>query len=131
MGATIEVFVSDELDNIREMNQSHYKDLSTIMGVVLDNMIDCMREIDQKYISIHFYIEDNVLHGQFGNNIEREVDLDSIFLSGYSTKGKKRGVGLSIVSDIVASNQYIECRPKVIDNFFLMDVAYDLHTKNH
>ncbi len=131
MGATIEVFVSDELDNIREMNHNHYKDLSTIMGVLLDNMIDCMRDIDQKLISIHFYIDDNVLHVEFVNNIEREVDIDSIFQKGYSTKGKRRGVGLSIVSDIVKSNEYIECRPKIIDNFFMMDVAYELDTKNH
>lgn len=131
MGATIELFISDELDKIHEINNSHYYDLSTILGILLDNIRDCIKDMDKKLVSIQFYLDDDILHGEFVNGIDSNVEIESIFNKGYSTKGKNRGVGLSIVSEITNNNSYITCTPKVLDNFFMMDVAYRLHTKNH
>ena len=131
MGATIELYVSDELNKIQNINTSHFYDLSIILGILLDNMKDCIENMDEKLVSIQFYLDDDILHGEFINGINEEVEIDSIFNKGYSTKGKNRGVGLSIISDITSNNSSITCTPKLLDNLFMMDVAYQLPTKNH
>ena len=131
MGATIELFVSDELDKIQNINTSHFYDLSTIIGILLDNIKDSIQNMDDKLVSIQFYLDENILHGEFINRINEDIEIDSIFNKGYSTKGKNRGVGLSIVSEIISNNSFITCTPKILDNLFMMDVAYQLPTKNH
>ena len=131
MGASIELFISDDLDNIYDINMSSFYDLTTILGILIDNIKDCIMNMDSKLVSIQFYLDDDILHWEFVNGIEKDVDVNSIFRKGYSTKGKNRGVGLSIVSDIISRNPSINCCPRVIDNFFLMDVSFKLHTKNH
>ena len=47
------------------------------------------------------------------NSIESKIDTKKIYISDYSTKGKNRGVGLSVVNDLVKINKntylYTEC----------------------
>ncbi len=127
IGASIEIFVSNELADIcLNLDQRQYKDFATVLGVVIDNMIDCVKEQEEKLISIHFFLENNELHGEFVNNFVGKIELDQIFSSNYSTKGKNRGVGLSLVNKIITDNDYIDCRPKIIDNFFVQDITLKL-----
>ena len=93
----IELFVSDDLELIDDncIKQLDYNDITTIIGVITDNMIDAVKEQDNKLVSICFYIEDGLIHMQFANSIKESVDLSEIFKSGFSTKGPNRGVGLS------------------------------------
>lgn len=128
IGANIEIFVSNELESIclDDLGKTNFKDFSTVLGVVLDNMIDCIKEQEEKLISINFFVENNEIHGEFVNNFNGNIDLDKLFNKDYSTKGKNRGVGLSLVNHIISNNDFIDCKPKIIDNFFVQDVTLKL-----
>ena len=123
IGAIIEVFVSDEIKDINiNYSDKDYNDISTTLGVILDNIIDSVKVQKKKLVSLNIYIEDEKLHFQCANSYDGEIDIDKIFRRGYSTKGNHRGVGLSLVKDIIDNNDIIDCKPLVIDNFFMQDI---------
>ena len=123
IGATIELFVSEEIKDIDiNLNERDYNDISVAIGVILDNIIDAVRLQKEKLVSLNIYLEDEKLHFQCANSYDGEIDVDKIFRMGYSTKGANRGVGLSLVKDIIENNDIIDCKPLVIDNFFMQDI---------
>lgn len=123
IGAVIEVFVSDEIKDIDiNFSDKDYNDISTTLGVILDNIIDSVKLQKDKLVSLNIYIEDEKLHFQCANSYDGEIDFDKIFRRGYSTKGANRGVGLSLVKDIIENNDIIDCKPLVVDNFFMQDI---------
>lgn len=123
IGAVIEVFVSDEIKDINiNLSDKDYNDISVTLGVILDNIIDSVRLQKEKLVSLNIYLEDEKLHFQCANSYDGEIDLDKIFRRGYSTKGANRGIGLSLVKDIIENNDLIDCKPLVIDNFFMQDI---------
>ena len=52
--------------------------------------------------------EDNKILIIIENSTEKKVDTSKIMSTGFSTKGKNRGYGLSIVNDIIKNNDKIE-----------------------
>ena len=119
--AQIELFVGEELNDINPNNVSitDINNIDTIIGVMLDNMIESIETTENKLISINIYIDKNILHVLLANSIEKPIDLNQINTLGYSTKGKKRGVGLSIVTDIIKANKKMELETKIEENFFI------------
>ncbi len=122
---SVEVFVSEDIKDIdiSQINDEDYNDISVVLGVILDNMIDEVKTQSTKLVSVNIFVEDDNMCMQFANNIDRKIDIDKIFTKGYSTKGKNRGVGLSLVSDITANSKIVDCKPNIIDNFFIQDVT--------
>jgi len=138
LGASIEVYVSSEIENTKSLNLSSclYNDLNTILGVVLDNMIESLKEMNVKLASINIYIEDNIVYGEFANNFDGYIDIDKLFKLGYTTKGGGHGVCLTLVKDITRKSEKLGCKPSIIDNFFIQTVTLKLdevleNTKNH
>ena len=119
--AQIELFVGEELNDINPNNVSitDINNIDTIIGVMLDNMIESIEITENKLISINIYIDKNILHVLLANSIEKPIDLNQINTLGYSTKGKKRGVGLSIVTDIIKANKKMELETKIEEKFFI------------
>ena len=129
LGAEIEVFVSSELEKLdRElMNENEYNQLVTILGVVLDNMIESISETENKLISVNIYIEDNKIHYEFVNTYAGKIDLSRLNEIGYTTKGEQHGVGLPLVAKIVKSNSRFECNPKIVDDFFVQHLKVKIY----
>lgn len=133
LGADIEVFVSSELENIdaTSLNDKEYNQMATILGVIMDNMIESITETEEKLISISIYLEDNKIHGEFVNNFLGKIDLSRLTEIGYSTKGEQHGVGLPLVDKIVKMNDRFECNPKIIDDFFIQHMVIKIHGENN
>ena len=133
LGAQIEVFVSSELEKIdaSSLSNKDYNNLTTILGVVLDNMIESIKEIPEKLISINIYLENDQIHSEFVNNYCGEIDLSRLNEIGYTTKGEQHGVGLPLVAKITRSNKRFECKPEIIDNFFVQHLIIKLYNKNN
>ena len=131
--AEIEVFVSSELEKIdtSSLDEKEYNELTTILGVILDNMIESINEDKDKLISINIYIEDNMIHGEFVNSFSGKIELDRLNEIGYTTKGAQHGVGLPLVAKIVKLNDRFECNPKIIDNFFIQHLTIKIYDKNN
>lgn len=133
LGAEIEIFVCSELEDLegKLFEDIEYNQLTTILGVIMDNMIESIREIEQKLVSINIYIEDGKIHGEFVNTYQGEIDLSRLPEVGYSTKGDQHGVGLALVAKITESNDRFECTPKIMDNFFIQHVTLKLKEKSN
>lgn len=133
LGAEIEVFVSSELENIdtSSLNDREYNQMTTILGVILDNMIESISKTKERLISINIYIEDNKIKGDFVNTFAGEIDLSRLNEVGYTTKGEQHGVGLPLVAKIVKMNDRFDCKPEIMDNFFIQHVSIKLNSKNN
>lgn len=133
LGAEIEVFVSSELENINGnvISEKEYNDLATILGVVLDNMIESISETEEKLVSINIYVEDNEIHGEFVNSYSGNIDISRLNEVGYTTKGEQHGVGLPLVAKITKSNDRFTCTPEIIDNFFVQHITIKILNKNN
>lgn len=132
LGAEIEVFVSSDLEKVKEVSFSEddYNQLTTILGVVLDNMIESISETEDKLVSINIYIEDDKIHGEFVNSFSGNIDLNRLTEAGYTTKGEQHGVGLALVAKITKNNDLFECKPKIIDNFFVQHFTIKMIDKS-
>lgn len=133
LGAQIEVFVSSDIENVDVsiLKEKEYNHLTTILGVILDNMIDAIAEVDEKLISINLYIENNEIHGEFVNTFSGEVDLGRLNEVGYTTKGEQHGVGLSLVEKITKTNNRFQCQPSIMDNFFIQHLTINVWNKKN
>jgi len=133
LGAEIELFVSSDLEKIdvTTFKEEEYNQLSTILGIILDNMIESISETDEKLVSINMYIEDGKIHTEYVNSYDGIIDLTRLNEVGYTTKGEQHGVGLSLLAKIVKSNKRFECEPKIIDNFFIQHLTIKLYNKNN
>lgn len=133
LGAEIEIFVSSDLEKIDTSNfsEKEYNELTTILGVILDNMIESTRESSEKLISLNLYLENNTINCDFVNSFSSTIDLNRLNEIGYTTKGEKHGVGLSLVAKIVKSNSRFECVPEVMENFFIQHLIIKLFNKKN
>lgn len=136
LGAKIEIFISSDMEklNYKSLINKEYNQLTTILGVIFDNMIDSIKENEEKLVSINIYIENDEVHGEFVNNFSGNINLERLNEIGYSTKGEKHGIGLALVAKIIKNNERFKCEPKIIDNFFVQHVTiktyYSIDTKN-
>lgn len=133
LGAEIEVFVSSDLEkiNVSSFDEEEYNQLSTILGVILDNMIESISNTKEKLVSINMYIEDDMIHNEYVNSYSGNIDLTRLNEVGYTTKGEQHGVGLPLVAKIVKSNKRFGCKPKLIDNFFIQHLTIKLYDKDN
>lgn len=133
LGTKIEVFVSNELENIdtSTLSDKEYNDITTILGIVLDNMIDSITVSEEKLVSINIYLENSMICGEFANTFSEDIDIDRLYEIGYTTKGGEHGVGLPLVNKIIKQNDRFNCVPKIIDNFFVQLFTVKLYEEKN
>ncbi|MBR3523664.1 MAG: GHKL domain-containing protein [Bacilli bacterium] len=95
--------------------------ICNIVGVYLDNAIEAVKELKEKYITIEIYLDDT-LNIAIANNYEGDIDLDSIDKVGYSTKGGSHGYGLSLVKEIISKNKCITSNRTISDDEFTQEI---------
>ena len=104
----IDLLIKKKVKEFDDLNPKVNKDVIKIVGILLDNAIESARASNDKYISLEMKKEDNKILIIIENSTEKKVDTSKIMGTGFSTKGKNRGYGLSIVNDIIKSNDKIE-----------------------
>jgi len=131
LGSEIEIFVSSELETIDSFSfeEKEYNELSTILGVILDNMIESIKETDEKLVSLNIRLENNTVNFDFVNSFSGNIEVNRLNEIGYTTKGEQHGVGLSLLAKIVKNNNRFECIPEVMDNFFIQHLIIKLPNK--
>lgn len=83
-----------------------YKNITKILGVLLDNAIDASKKSKLKKIIISVEKDNNNVIFNIQNSYKGKIEL-SKFGTGYTTKGSKHGYGLKLVKDILdESNQF-------------------------
>lgn len=102
------------------------QDLCKIVGVFLDNAIQAVSDLKKRKIDIYLKYEHNELYIKVSNNYKGIIELDKIDNSGYTTKGKGHGYGLSLVKGIIRSNDSFkndrEIRGKVFSQIIRLKI---------
>lgn len=101
-----------------EMDTNVILDICKIVSVFIDNAIEEVKNIDNKYIGIDLYMEENKLFIKISNCYGNKINIDKIFDEGYTTKGSGHGYGLPLVKEIIKKNSIFENRLEITDEIF-------------
>lgn len=115
------VYVDKELSkkNIWENIEKNLEDISRILGVYLDNAIEASEKSIDKQIIIEFVNDKKDIEFILSNSYYGNINFDELDKDGYSTKGKGRGVGLSLVKDIIDNNKLLNQSREINGKFYV------------
>ena len=102
------------------------KDICKIVGVILDNAIQAVENLEQKNIDIEMKKEDNKFIITVSNNFDGLIDLVNIESSGYTTKGNGHGYGLTLMKQLVDKNEIIENKRYIYGNMFVQKIIIEI-----
>lgn len=89
-------------------NLKTYRDFTKLIGVFLDNAIDAALKSEEKEIEVELKDKDDYLLLTISNTYDKNIDINKVGKSGFTTKGVGHGFWLSIVKDIARTNSEIE-----------------------
>ena len=99
-------------------------ELTRILGILLDNAIEAAMECEDKHIYLCCVSEKNrdVIKISNTYNQNKEVDINKIFLKGYSTKDKNTGLGLWKVKQILLKHTNLDLYTHKEENVFMQEL---------
>ncbi|WP_099189877.1 sensor histidine kinase [Tepidibacter mesophilus] len=80
-------------------------DICKIFGILIDNAIEASEESKDKIININMNENNKSIIIEISNSYNLKPDLNNIYIKGYSTKGRDRGLGLDIIKKM-KDNKY-------------------------
>lgn len=105
-------------DLIDKISDSNMLDICQIIGVYIDNAIDEVINIKDKFVTIDMYIENNNLIFEISNYYEGKIELEKLEEKGYTTKSNGHGYGLSLTKDIIKKNKRLTNEKKLSKEIF-------------
>ena len=99
--------------------EKNLQNVSTIVGVYLDNAMEAAEKAEKKFVIIDIDSEEDNLVFSFSNTYEGHIDVGKIDKQGYSTKGRSRGYGLSLVQDILNKNESLKQQREINGIFYV------------
>ena len=115
-----------ELNLSKAFNMKTYKELCQMIGVYMDNAYEASIETEEKNVALEMFYQDGTINFVISNTFNENINLDKIDEAGYSTKGKERGIGLSLVKDIVEKNNKINVNREVIQNYYYQHITVNV-----
>ena len=98
--------------------------LVRMFGIILDNAIEAICDIGHGKLRVACFEKDSIINFIVQNPCRADTPaLHKLKQSGFSTKGKGRGLGLSILSDLVSENSNIMLETSVDDNLFTQKIS--------
>ena len=97
-----------------------------ILGILLDNAIEAANETESKKIELDICGEECNRVFVIKNSIKNRVDVDKIYEREYSTKGLNRGIGLSVVSELIQNNDNMHLDTESSDSEFVQKLILKL-----
>lgn len=114
----LDVASSVRLVDILNYDNDTMLDICKIVGIFLDNAIEEVETIEDKYIVIEMYLEEDVLTITITNTFDNTKCKDNIYKAGVSTKGGNHGYGLSLVKKLVHHNKKLKTYHEINDSEF-------------
>ena len=103
---------------LKSLDTIIYKNITKILGVLLDNSIDASKQSKNKRIIISVTNEKFKVIFNISNTYKGKIDVSKLS-TGYTTKGKGHGYGLRLVKDIIDENENFEIQRSVDENYFV------------
>ena len=111
----------DVKENIRNINKDYFE-LSSILGILLDNSIENSISSKAKVISVYINSSKNNLNIEIINTFSNKIDLDKLGNKDYSTKKEKSGIGLNYIKNLKKKN--IKVKYSIVNNLFKTNISY-------
>lgn len=92
---------------IKKINNKDYTKLCKIIGITLDNANEAARLSKKKSVLVEAYEISKEVHIVISNTCKNKVDLENLDKKNYSSKGKKRGLGLYIANTLLKESENI------------------------
>ena len=104
-----EIKIEFHLEVLNEVDRINMKttDLVRCLGILLDNAIEEVEKLEEKVIKLVILQEEKVTTIMVKNPVTEKVNIQNIYEEGFSTKGEKRGLGLSNYKEIVENYENI------------------------
>ncbi len=103
LGISVDLNVSGEIENIPGVKIS---ELCEVVGIFMDNAIEEACKGD-KTISVALNNNTDFIELSISNKCAKPPNIHKIYLEEYSTKGKNRGIGLTIAKNILSKYKNI------------------------
>lgn len=121
------LYISDFTnDYLNKIDFVTFKDITKIVGVIIDNAIEASCETLNKELFIYFNTEKRYLSIKVVNSIKDTNNLDKIGKNKYTTKGKGHGYGLLLLKDIVYRNKRIELVSDYDNDYYTQTILIDI-----
>ena len=104
--------------SLKKLSTNNYKNITKILGVLLDNAIDASKKSKTKKINISVIKDKKNIVFKIYNTYKGKIDIEKIG-TGYSSKGKGHGYGLRLVKDIINENKVFDISHNLEDNYFV------------
>lgn len=94
-------------------------DFNRCLGILIDNAIEAAGRGDKKEVHVVMIQEDEKFILIVKNTYKGVIQIKDIWQEGYSTKGEKRGIGLSNYNEILSKYNHITKETKVEEDYFV------------
>lgn len=106
------------VDLINNIDESMMLDICKIIGVYLDNAIQEVEKLYEKYVNIEMYLDNKDLIIAISNNYNEIIEIDKIEEKGYTTKENGHGYGLTLARGIIESNKKLSNKKMITQDTF-------------
>ena len=120
-GVNVTVNISPELNNKAYWKtcDKELQDISRAIGVYIDNAHEAALETEKKFVIIDIDYIERYLIFTFSNTYSNKLNFSRIGKEGYSTKGKHRGHGLSMINEIIGKNKKLEQEKEINSIYYV------------
>lgn len=110
--------------NFTKINIKPYE-LAKILGILLDNAIEATRKCEEKNIFLSFLADKNKDIVKISNTYDntKQIDINKIFIKGYSTKQKNTGLGLWEIKQILLKHNNLDLYTNKEGNLFVQELS--------
>lgn len=103
---------------LKTLSINNYKNITKILGVLLDNAIDASKKSKHKKINISVIKDKKNIVFKIYNTYKGKIDIEKVG-TGYSSKGNGHGYGLRLVKDIINEDKLFNISHNLEDNYFV------------
>ncbi len=113
---------------LNSLSINMYKNITKILGVLLDNAIDASKRSKEKQIIISVLKDKSNVIFSISNSYKGKLNLDKIG-TGFTTKGLGHGYGLRLVNDIMKETNSFEVTSEVKDKYYVSNLIIKIVKK--
>lgn len=103
---------------LKTLSINNYKNITKILGVLLDNAIDASKKSKHKKINISVIKDNKNIVFKIYNTYKGKIDIEKIG-TGYTSKCNGHGYGLRLVKDIINEDKLFNISHNLEDNYFV------------
>lgn len=119
-------YISDSIKNdFNNYSIFMIKDITKILGVLLDNSIDGAKISRDKEIFLNIDKDDRYINIRIKNSIDSNKNLKKLGKKRFSTKGDCHGFGLLLAKEIIRKNRRIEMVTDIDEKYFSQTLIID------